>query len=887
LKITSRRTSASHPVTSRQRLQTIWKVGLLPALFSGAAAAACAPTTTPASGQSVTCSGTTTTGSVAAAAGSQNVSITVAPGALFSTNATRAFSVEDNSTITNNGTIRVTGGSGAQRGAIVGFGNNNTLVNNGVITAAGAGLRGISVPNIGSTGVSIINSGTITTTGSSGHGIAINGPGNTITNTGTIDVSGTDAKGVFIQGGSPTENVLFNSGTIHARGASSNGIAGADGVHVNTTNANGFFSRVENLPGGSIIADHSYALRGQNGNDTFINSGYLEGHGGTDGKTAVFMGPQGTGTFILRTGSAIVGTADGGGAASNAFLEGQGTVDNVFTNFNTLTMRGTDWRWTSDSTFNNSIALQSGTFFLTGTLGSPSNTLASGAVLAGTGTLAGTLANAGEIRPGPNDGTGFGALTVRGNYVGAGGSLTVNTVLGDDSSPSDKLVIDGGQASGTTPITVVNRGGTGALTVADGIQVVQAANGATTTANAFSLATPLTAGAYDYHLFRGGAEANTADSWYLRSRGYLVKVPVPVSVAGQPPVQSGTRLVGSLPEANALAAAVAAQTGSPPPSIEAVTIYRPETALYSAIPMVARRIGLMQLGTFHERQGDQTLLQRDGERVAGWARAFGGNYKQTLDGDAQPHFNGDLSGAQVGQDVYTHINAANTQDRLGLFAGYTHAHGDVQGSVGGFNDSKAGRLSVDAYSVGGYWTRVGASGWYVDTVLMNTWLDIDTDSKADRSASTNAITSSASLETGYPIPLSANWKLEPQAQIIYQRTRVDDFDDDISSVKLRNDNAVTGRLGTRLQGDFQSGGTQWRPYAGVNLWRAFTGTNTLVLGGDSVDTDRGGTSLEMALGVTAQVGERLALYGKVAYTTSVDSNYLRTTTGLVGVRYAW
>jgi outer membrane autotransporter protein len=870
-------------------LQTWWAgaLGLLPALVSGAAAAACAPNTTPATGQNVTCTGTTTTGSVAAVAGSQNVTITVAPGATFSTNATRAFSVEDASTITNNGTIRVTGGTGAQRGAMVGFGDGNTLVNNGAIVASGVGLRGISAPNTGSTRTTIVNSGTITTSGTSGHGIAINGPGNTITNTGTIDVSGTDAKGVFLQGGSPTENVLLNSGTIHARGASSNGIAGADGVHVNTTNANGFFARVENLPGGSIIADHSYALRGQNGNDTFINSGYLEGHGGTDGQTAVFMGPQGTGTFILRTGSAIVGTADGGGAASNAFLEGQGTVDNVFTNFNTLTMRGTDWRWTSDATFNNSIAMQSGTFFLTGTLGSPSNTLAGGAVLAGTGTLAGTLNNAGEIRPGPNDGVGFGALTVRGNYVGAGGTLTVNSVLAGDNAPSDKLVIDGGRATGTTPINVINRGGTGALTVADGIQVVQAVNGATTNADAFSQAAPLTVGAYDYHLFRGGADGNNADSWYLRSRGYLVNVPVAVTVPGQAATPSGTQLVGSLPEANALAAAVAAQTGAAPPSIEAVTIYRPETALYSAIPMVARRIGLMQLGTFHERQGDQGLLRGDGERVAGWARAFGGNYKQTLDGDAQPNFDGDISGVQVGQDVYTHTNAANTQDRLGLFAGYTHAHGDVQGSVGGFNDSKAGRLSMDGYSVGGYWTRVGASGWYVDTVLMNTWLDIDSDSKAGRSASTDAITSSASLETGFPIPLSENWKLEPQAQIIYQRTRVDDFDDDISDVKLRNDNAVTGRLGTRLQGDFQSGGTQWRPYAGVNLWRAFTGTNTLVLGGDSVDTERGGTSLEMALGVAAQVGERLALYGKVAYTTSVDGNYLRSTTGMIGVRYAW
>lgn len=849
-----------------------WILGLAPALFFGTAYAACSPNSAPSSGQSVTCTGDTVNSSVAAAAGSQNVSITVAPGATFITNAARAFSVESASTIVNNGAMRVQGGSASsQRGVMVGFGDGNTLINNGSIVGAGASVRGISVPNTGSRGTVVINAGSISTTGSNGHGIAINGPGNTVTNSGTVDVAGTDAKGVYLQGGSGAENVLLNSGAIHARGASSNGIAGADGVHVNTTNPSGFFSRVENLPGGSIIADHSYAYRGQNGNDTFINAGYVEGHGGASGDTAVFMGPQGTGTLILRTGSVIRGLADGGGAASNAYLEGQGVADNVFANFRTLTMRGSSWQWTSDSTFTDSIALQSGTFFLTGTLGSPSNTLAPGAVLAGTGTLAGALSNAGEIRPGPNDGAGYGALTVRGDYAGAGGSLTLNTQLGADASPSDRLIIDGGQASGVTPVAVINRGGTGAETQADGIQVVQAVNGATTAADAFALATPLTAGAYDYHLYRGGADGNNADSWYLRSRGYVVD--------GQ--------VAGSLPEAQAIAAQIAAETGGAPPSIASVNLYRPEVALYSAIPMVARRVSLTQLSTFHDRQGDQGLLRRDGDRVAGWARAFGGNYKQSLGGAAQPDFDGDMSGFQVGQDVYARTSASSTQDRFGLFAGYTHARGDVSGSVAGLSGSGAGRLTVDGYSLGAYWTRTGASGWYVDTVLMNTWLDVDTDSKAQRNASTDGSTFSASVETGVPFPLSGSWSLEPQAQLIYQRTRVDDFNDDISAISLSNDNALTGRIGLRLQGEYESGQTRWRPYARTNLWRTFSGTNSVALGGDGVDTPRASTALEMALGVTAQMSDRLGLYAKVAYTTSVDSGYVRSASGQLGVRYAW
>lgn len=319
--------------------------GLLQSLGATPAAAACAPTLAPASGQSVQCDGAVVNQSVEAAAGSQDVSITVVPGALFSTNATRALSVDDRSRIVNEGTIQMAGGAGASRGAMVGFGDNNQLINRGSITTSGSGVRGISVPNVGSTGTLVDNSGSIRTQGASAHGIAINGPGNRVQNSGAITVNGTDAKGVYLQGGSPAANVLVNGGTIHARGASSNGIFGPDGVHVNTTNANGFHARVENLPGGRILSDHSYALRGQNGNDTFINAGYLQGHGGAGRDTAVYMGPQGTGTLILRTGSAIAGLADGGGAASHAYLEGSGTVDNRFANFRTLTMRGADWRW--------------------------------------------------------------------------------------------------------------------------------------------------------------------------------------------------------------------------------------------------------------------------------------------------------------------------------------------------------------------------------------------------------------------------------------------------------------------------------------------------------------------------------------------------------------
>ncbi|WP_163467927.1 autotransporter outer membrane beta-barrel domain-containing protein, partial [Klebsiella michiganensis] len=64
-------------------------------------------------------------------------------------------------------------------------------------------------------------------------------------------------------------------------------------------------------------------------------------------------------------------------------------------------------------------------------------------------------------------------LTVQGKYVGAGGRLEIATVLGNDSSPTSRLVINGA-TSGTTRVDVINRGGLGAQTV-EGIKIIAVA----------------------------------------------------------------------------------------------------------------------------------------------------------------------------------------------------------------------------------------------------------------------------------------------------------------------------------------------------------------------------------------------------------------------------
>ncbi|WP_028600858.1 IPTL-CTERM sorting domain-containing protein [Ottowia thiooxydans] len=114
------------------------------------------------------------------------------------------------------------------------------------------------------------------------------------------------------------------------------------------------------------------------------------------------------------------------------------------------------------------------------------------------------------------------ALTVSGNYVGGGGTVRLDTALGDSSSPTDMFVVQG-DATGTTSLDIRNLNGLGAATTGNGIAVATASGVAD--AGAFVLAGgPLTVGGFVYTLNQVG------NTWYLQSR----LIPPEASIACTP-----------------------------------------------------------------------------------------------------------------------------------------------------------------------------------------------------------------------------------------------------------------------------------------------------------------------------------------------------------------
>lgn len=501
------------------------------------------------------------------------------------------------------------------------------------------------------------------------------------------------------------------------------------------------------------------------------------------------------------------------------------------------------------------------------------------------------VTNAGTIDLTTGGAGASGRLTIVGDYVGQNGRLLVRSVLEGDGAASDRLILSGGAASGSTGIGVTNLGGAGALTAADGIMLIETVNGATTASSAFSLAGgSVSAGAYEYFLFRGGVSAGSGENWYLRSTlvpGSAPPAPAAVTpVSPPPPPPPPPELGPVIPPSPAPAPAAPPVAGGAEP--EPVQLYRVETPVYAALPAVARSLGLAMIDTFHERHGEQDILEGEGAAPAGWGRLIAQRTREGWSGDARPEFNGEIYGFQTGLDLYGAQSDGGHVDRLGAFVGYAKATGDINGFVVGWEDLRAGKHEVEAKSLGAYWTHVAPSRWYLDAVVMGTWYDAQLRSTRGLGFDTDGVGVAASLEGGYPLQLGHGLVLEPQAQVIWQDLSFDDAADLISTVGYEDGDSTTVRIGARLYGEFEAGKTQLMPYAKLNLWRTLAGDDQLVFaGGDLISTKRRATSLEFGAGLTARVSSQVSLFAAADYSHGVDDHQRRALEANLGVRWTW
>ncbi|WP_225705654.1 autotransporter outer membrane beta-barrel domain-containing protein [Bradyrhizobium cenepequi] len=337
--------------------------------------------------------------------------------------------------------------------------------------------------------------------------------------------------------------------------------------------------------------------------------------------------------------------------------------------------------------------------------------------------------------------------------------------------------------------------------------------------------------------------------------------------------------------------------GSPPPPLlpppPPTPLIRSEIPGYVLVPAMAQQMGVLSVGTFHKRVGDQALLNNFGEVNGAWMRGLGETREQqwssTIAGinyQLAPKIDGHAWGIQTGLDLFASDNPAG-QDRFGLFYTHAEASGTVYGNTLAINGNRSGSLALQGDSIGGYWTHVAPNGWYVDAVTMHTWLSGGASSDRRFGAGAYGTAMIASLESGVPFSIAPNWSLEPQGQVIWQRVSFNDTSDAFSTIDYQSFDAVIGRLGLRLENTTLVYGTPWQSFVSVDVWHNFSRTANVIFNDRNVATALGGTSLEVRGGLSMQLTATVAAYGSVGYTTNLNDETLRSVGGNVGVRVRW
>ncbi|MWD58969.1 AIDA repeat-containing protein, partial [Escherichia coli] len=331
-----------------------------------------------------------------------------------------------------------------------------------------------------------------------------------------------------------------NGGTATTVSMGNGGVLLADsGAAVSGTRSDG---KAFSIGGGQADAlmlekGSSFTLNaGDTATDTTVNGGLFTARGGTlAGTTTLNNGAILTlsgktvnnDTLTIREGDALL---QGGSLTGNGSVEKSGsgtlTVSNTTltqkaVNLNEGTLTLNDSTVTTDVIAQRGTALKlTGSTVLNGAIDPTNVTLASGATWnipdnATVQSVVDDLSHAGQIHFTSTRTGKFVPATLKvKNLNGQNGTISLRVRPDMAQNNADRLVIDGGRATGKTILNLVNAGNSasGLATSGKGIQVVEAINGATTEEGAFVQGNKLQAGAFNYSLNRDSDE-----SWYLRS----------------------------------------------------------------------------------------------------------------------------------------------------------------------------------------------------------------------------------------------------------------------------------------------------------------------------------------------------------------------------------
>jgi outer membrane autotransporter protein len=314
------------------------------------------------------------------------------------------------------------------------------------------------------------------------------------------------------------------------------------------------------------------------------------------------------------------------------------------------------------------------------------------------------------------------------------------------------------------------------------------------------------------------------------------------------------------------------------------------------LPSLVRGGDLDMLDNLHKRVGDDLAGTQNDHRL--WARLFANDAigMEQPDSVTAPAADASNWGAQLGVDLYQTKDADGKRNDAGFYLGKLRTKADVSGIVGATPAlAWVGSLNPDAAVLGAYWTHKTATNAYLDAVLQHSWYSGDMLAVTGVAAGIGGSGDLASLEIGRGFDLSEHWVLEPQAQLVYHRSKLDDMRIPNAVVSFGSNDSTVGRLGLRLVGDYTlSENRPFKPYLRANWLHGFDGSYQTVFSTPAaatvIETQTGYDAGEIGVGFTLALTEGLSLYGELDHVFALGSGASELSKGMaasIGVRVAF